>query len=89
MVKQQASHGNKGRYLTGTLEPSYRSANLLRQITTMVESVEQQKSDGLGTFKACQGHRVEHRSGLRSTDSEAFESRFACDCIHWHCSHGD
>lgn len=46
MVKQQASHDNKGRYLTDTLEPSYRSANVLRQIKTMVESVEQQKLDG-------------------------------------------
>lgn len=64
MVKQQASHDNKGRYLTGTLEPSYRSANLLRQITTMVESMEQQKLDGLGTSWAYWGRRVELRSWL-------------------------
>lgn len=66
MVKQQASHDNKGRYLTGTLELSYRSANLLRQITTMVESVEQQNLDGLGTSWTRRGRRVELRSGLGS-----------------------
>lgn len=86
MVKQQASHDNKGRYLTGTLEPSYRSANFLRQIMTMDESVEQQKSDGLGTFKACQGRRVELRSGLGPLTLKHLMKHLHVTVFHWHWS---